>query len=104
LQGSKNVHAVGTILVAIWYHNDVVANLTIKKLPDSVYRRLKTHARLHGRSLNAQVIHMLQSDLEDRARLEKMRVSSDDLERFVASLPPMDDSAPLIREDRERDS
>jgi plasmid stability protein len=81
-----------------------MANLTIKKLPDPVYRRLKKHARLHGRSLNAQVIHMLQSDLNEHARFERMRESADELERLVASIPPMEDSTRLIREDRERDT
>ena len=79
-------------------------NLTIKKLPDPVYRQLKRFARQSGRSLNAQVIHMLQSDLEEQARFEKMRQSREQLERLVASLPPMEDSTPLIREDRERDT
>jgi hypothetical protein len=32
-----------------------------------------------------------------------MRQSNKDLERLVASLPPMSDSTPLIREDRDRD-
>ncbi len=90
-------------MVPLWYHNGVMANLTIKKLPDPVYRRLKTYARLQGRSLNAQVIHMLESDLDDHSRFEKMRASNEELERLVASMPPMEDSTPLIREDRERD-
>jgi plasmid stability protein len=81
-----------------------MANLTIKKLPDSLYRRLKKNAQLQGRSLNAQVIHMLQSDLDDHRRFEKMRESNEELERLVASMPPMEDSTPLIREDRERDT
>jgi len=80
-----------------------MANLTIKKLPDPIYRQLKKHARIQGRSLNAQVIHILQSDLSEREKFEKMRQSSKDLERFIASLPPMSDSTPLIREDRDRD-
>jgi hypothetical protein len=46
---------------------------------------------------------MLQSDLDNRDRTEKMRASADELERLVASMPPMEDSTPLIREDRDRD-
>jgi hypothetical protein len=90
--------------VPFWYHNGVMANLTIKKMPDPVYRRLKKYARLQGRSLNSQVIYMLQSDLDNHARTEKMRASADELERLVASMPPMEDSTPLIREDRDRDN
>lgn len=90
-------------MVPKWYHNGVMANLTIKKLPDTVYRQLKKYARMQGRSLNAQVIHILQSDLSEREKFAKMRQSNERLERFVASLPPMDDSTPLIREDRDRE-
>ena len=82
------------------YDNDGMANLTIKKLPDPVYRQLKKYARMQGRSLNAQVIHILQSDLSERERFDKMRRSNTDLERLRAALPPMGDSTPLIREDR----
>jgi plasmid stability protein len=80
-----------------------MANLTIKKLPDPLYRQLKKYAQRQGRSLNAQVIHILQSDVSERERFEKMRQSNKDLERLIASLPPMSDSTPLIREDRNRD-
>ena len=79
-----------------------MANLTIKNLPDAMYRQLKKYARMQGRSLNAQVIHILQSDLSEREKFETIRQSNERLERFVASLPPMDDSTPLIREDRDR--
>ena len=81
-----------------------MANLTIKKLPDPIHRRLKKYAKLQGRSLNAQVIYMLQSDLDNRTRFEKMRASNEELERLVASMPPMEDSTPLIREDRDRNT
>jgi len=56
-----------------------MANLTIKKLPDPVY-------------------------VSAHARFEKMRESNEELERLVTSMPPMEDSAPLIREDRDRDN
>jgi hypothetical protein len=46
---------------------------------------------------------MQQSDLDNRTRFEKMRASNEELERLVASMPPMEDSTPLIREDRDRD-
>jgi plasmid stability protein len=90
-------------MVPLWYHNGGMANLTIKKLPDPLYRQLKKYAQRQGRSLNAQVIHILQSDVSEREKFEKMRQSNKELERLVASLSPMSDSAPLIREDRERD-
>jgi hypothetical protein len=51
-----------------------------------------------------QGIPKLQSDLDNHARTEKMRESAEELERLVASMPPLEDSTPLIREDRERDT
>jgi plasmid stability protein len=90
-------------MVPVWYHYTVMANLTIKKLPDPVYKQLKKQAQKQGRSLNAQIIHILQSDVSERERFEKMRQSNKDLERLIASLPRMDDSTPLIREERDRD-
>jgi plasmid stability protein len=80
-----------------------MANLTIKKLPDPLLRKLEKYAQRQGRSLNAQVIQILQSDVSERERFEKMRQSNKHLERLIASLPPMNDSTPLIREDRNRD-
>ncbi len=47
---------------------------------------------------------MLKSDPNEHARFEKMRESAEELERLVASMHPMEDSTPLIREDRERDT
>jgi len=90
-------------MVPFWYHNSVMANLTIKKLPDPVYRQLKKYARMQGRSLNAQVIQILQLDVSEREKFEKMRRSNKDLERLVASLPSLSDSTSLIRQDRDRD-
>jgi len=80
-----------------------MANLTIKKLPDPLYRQLKKYARLQGRSLNAHVIQVLQADLDQHARFQRMRDSREELERLVASMPPMEDSTALIREDRARE-
>jgi hypothetical protein len=77
-------------------------NITIKNVPEVVYRVIKREAKQEGRSLNAQIIRALEAevaDVERRRRLGRVRV---DLERFAATLAPMDDSAKLIRRDRER--
>ena len=91
-------------MVPLGYDNGALANLTIKKLPDPLYRHLKEQARHQGRCLSAHVIHILQSDLNELARFERMRESNPELERLVASMSPMEDSTPLIREDRDRDN
>lgn len=76
--------------------------MTVKGVPEPLYRRLKKTARIGGRSLNAQVIQILRDHALEEERFASMRASHAELERFVASLPPMDDSTPLIREDRKR--
>jgi plasmid stability protein len=81
-----------------------VANLTIANVSDPLYRHLNEQARLKGRSLKDQVIHVLQCALEEYTRFQKKRESNQDLERLVAFLPLVDDSTSLIREDRDRDT
>ncbi|HLK21312.1 MAG TPA: hypothetical protein VKT81_20315 [Bryobacteraceae bacterium] len=47
---------------------------------------------------------MSSPDLDQDATTQRMRDTAEELERLVASMLPMDDSTPLIREDRERDA
>jgi plasmid stability protein len=83
-------------------HNGTV-NLTIKNIPEEVYKTLKRTAAEHGRSLNAEAIQALSNAAEEAERRRRMRESRADLERFVATLPKLRrSSAYLIREDRDR--
>lgn len=77
-------------------------NLTIKNIPEGVYKSLKKEAARLGTSLNAKAIEALANSAQEVERRAKMRATRADLERFVASLPPMPDSVPLIRADRKR--
>ena len=84
-----------------WFQNGSM-NITVKNIPESVYRTIKREAKENRRSLNAEIIEALASEaaeVERRRRLSRLRK---DLARFRASLQPLDDSAPLIRRDRER--
>jgi hypothetical protein len=77
-------------------------NITLKNVPPKVHKALKRAAKEEGRSLNAHIIHKLEMEA---AILERRRRSSEwlaELERFRKSLPPQEDSAPLIRRERER--
>ena len=77
-------------------------NITLKSVPETVYRVIRREAGKQGRSLNAQIIRVLEAEaaeVERRRRLGKVRK---ELERFAASLPALDESAPLIRRDRQR--
>lgn len=77
-------------------------NLTVKNVPEDVYKTLKEEAVRHNRSLNSQVLAALSQSIEEVARKKRMQKSWKELERFVASLPPIPDSTPLIRADRRR--
>jgi plasmid stability protein len=77
-------------------------NLTIRNVPDDVHRQLVRSAEQQGRSLNAQIVHILTRDAAELKHRRPMRASRKQLERFVASLPKMSNSAKLIREDRSR--
>lgn len=77
-------------------------NVTVKNLPESIYRVIKREAKRKRRSLNAEIIQALEfeaAEVERRRELNKLRKQ---LDRFAASLPSFGDSAPLIRQDRER--
>jgi hypothetical protein len=77
-------------------------NITVKNVPDEVYEVIKREAKQQGRSLNAQIIRALESDAAEAERRRRMKKMRRELDRFASSLPPMGESAPLIRKDRER--
>lgn len=77
-------------------------NVTVKNLPQSVYRAIRREAKKHGRSLNSQIIQTLQSEAAEVERRRRLGDLRKELDRFAASLPPLDDSTLLIRQDRQR--
>jgi hypothetical protein len=77
-------------------------NITLKNVPETVYRVMKREAKEQGRSLNAQIVRALESEAAEVERRRRLAGARKDLARFAASLPPMDDSTPLIRQGRER--
>lgn len=60
-------------------------NITLKNVPESVYRAMKREAKQQGRSLNAQIIGVLESAVAELERQRRL---------------PLEDGAPLIRQDR----
>jgi hypothetical protein len=77
-------------------------NITVKNVPDSVYRVIKREAKRKRRSLNAEIIQALEAEAADAERRRQLSNLRKELDRFAESLPPLDDSTPLIREDRGR--
>ncbi len=80
-------------------------NLTVRKIPKDIYRRLKESARRNRRSLNAEILAVL-SD-EDGWKLRRLQIAAvmPELDKARAQLarkyPNASDSVSLIREDRD---
>jgi hypothetical protein len=77
-------------------------NITVKNVPQSVYNVMKREAKKKRRSLNSQIIRALETEAAEMERRRQLGALRKQLDRFAASLPALDDSAPLIRRDRER--
>jgi hypothetical protein len=77
-------------------------DITLKNVPDKVYRALKRAAKEQGRNLNAQIIHVLEAEAAELERRRRSRQWRAELERFHKSLQRVDDSTPLIRQERKR--
>ena len=76
-------------------------SLTLKNIPDDLYRGLKASAADNGRSISAQVIGIIAEHVSERRRRAAMRESAERLRRLRAALPETDDAVALIREDRQ---
>jgi hypothetical protein len=84
-----------------WFQSGSM-NITVKNVPDRIYRVMKREAKRKRRSLNAEIIKALETESAEAQRRRRLMNLRKELDRFAASLPPLDDSAPLIRRDRER--
>ena len=77
----------GTIMVPLWNQSIMAVTLTLKSIPDELYRRLKATAEMHHRSLNSEAIVCLESALfatrvapaERLARARALRAELDPL-------------------------
>jgi hypothetical protein len=84
-----------------WFQNGSV-NITVKNIPDSIYRVMKQEAKRKRRSLNSEIIQVLETEAAESERRRQLSSLRKQLDQFAASVPPLDDSVPLIRGDRER--
>ena len=75
-----------------------MANILVRNLDDAVLRQLKSAAKSHRRSLQAE-IHEVLRNASTRRLAETRRLSAQWLKRLGGSVHT--DSAALIREDRE---
>jgi len=66
--------------------------LTIRNIPDELYRRLEESARLNRRSLNSEAIVLLDRSLgRNRRNVEETVAALQRLHERLGGLPPLDD-------------
>jgi plasmid stability protein len=74
------------------HNGSIMTSLTIKKIPDEIYQRLKESARLNRRSLNSEAIVCLERSLGRRRRsVEETLAALERLHERLKDLPPLDD-------------
>ena len=71
-----------------WFIGGVVLNLTLKNIPVELHARLKASADANRRSLNREILALLEAQLE--APVADVAAELRALEEFVASLPQVD--------------
>jgi len=89
-----------------------MATLHLQNVPDDLYEKLQQLAASHNRSIDAQVITLLESALPTETKPPQNNTPNKDVKEILAEsrrrrrLNPADfslpDSTTLIREDRDR--
>lgn len=77
-------------------------DITVKRIPEAIYRVIKREAKKQGRSLNAEIIRTLESAAAEVERRHRLGALRKELDRFANSLPTLNNSAPIIRRERNR--
>jgi plasmid stability protein len=79
-----------------------MANVTIRNLDDEVVKTLKTQAKEHNRSLEAELRRLLTEAAEARKRRTAFWKEAKRLRKMTPGDRPQTDSVELLREDRWR--
>jgi len=82
---------------AIW-RLSIPVNLSIKNAPDDIVRRLRLQARRHHRSLQGELLAILEESVRSKARLNPDELLAE-VERLGLRTPS--ESAGMIRTDRD---
>ena len=63
--------------------------ITLKNIPDELYRKLKKDASLHRRSINSEIIYCIEKVLKSHQFDKKVFVSEVDELRKTINAPPL---------------
>jgi len=69
-----------------------MANVTVKNVPEDLYRRIKQSAAEHRRSINKEIIHHLDRSLKPKQMDPKAFLARVDSLRNRLKLPPLTDA------------
>lgn len=80
-------------------------NLTLRRVPERVHEILRRNALEHGRSLNAEILAILDKASEETRQRRNLAAVIDEINRLrnevARKYPHQTDSVDLIREDRD---
>ena len=76
-------------------------NITIKNVPEKVHAEIKKLSANEGRSMNAQIIMLMQQEAALQAGRRKLKRLMPKLKKFADSVGPMEDSTAMIRAFRD---
>ena len=80
-----------------------MATLQIENVPNDLVEHLRVMARVKRRTLDEEVVFLLDKALGDSERRERARVALAEIDKNKIVLPPgAPDSVELLREDRDR--
>lgn len=81
----------------------MMATINVRGVPDNVYNELKELAASDERSMNAEVLQLIEQGLQQRRLAKKRREALADLDELRQHIgPTRGDSLELLREDRAR--
>ena len=79
-----------------------MAEIRICDFPEELYRKIRDRAARNHRSLDAEVIALIEEGLERDALWERRSQALERIARRRASSPKSSNSLELLREDRDR--
>lgn len=82
-----------------------MADLHLRDIPEELYERLREQARMEKRSIDVEVISLLERALPPPEPVRSRMEALEDILRHRSSRPAelgLPDSTTLLREDRER--
>ncbi|MBO6793615.1 MAG: Arc family DNA-binding protein [Balneolaceae bacterium] len=79
-----------------------MANITIKNIPDEVYEKLKDRAKRNRRSINNEVIHLIESQFRaNQVNAEEIRYEAEKFRQKIKRSLTTEEIEAAINEGRE---